>query len=229
MKSFFQLTVIAVICFCFSAEAQVYKKKTIHSGESISDLSYYLFPSFTDATVKLKKGGSLNSKVNFNLLICEMQFIGPNNDTLTISNPENVDSILLNNNTFFFNKAYYQIVESANGVRLAVLRKVSYQPIKIGALGLPNYSGTGIQSYTSFVTSTGDKKLVMNEDVEITSETAYFLINGNEEFNKANKTFFTKAFPGSEEKIDAYLKQNKVDFNKQADLQKLFQFCVALN
>ena len=69
----------------------------------------------------------------------------------------------------------------------------------------------------------------MNEDVEITNETAYFLINDNEEFNKATKTSFTKAFPGSEEKIGAYLKQNKVDFNKQADLQKLFQFCVAQN
>jgi len=67
----------------------------------------------------------------------------------------------------------------------------------------------------------------MNEDVEITSETAYFLIADSAEFNKANKTAFIKVFPEKEEDIRAYLKQNKIDFNKEADLEKLFQFCTA--
>ena len=103
MKKSFPLAVIALFCFSFSLKAQVYRKKIVHAGETISDRSYYLFPSFTDARVKLKTGGSLSSKMNFNLLICEMQFISPGNDTLVISNPENVDSILFSNNTFFFN------------------------------------------------------------------------------------------------------------------------------
>ncbi|HEX5152651.1 MAG TPA: hypothetical protein VFW07_14470 [Parafilimonas sp.] len=229
MKKSFQLAVIGLICFSFSARAQVYRKKIVHSGESISDRSYYLFPSFADATVKLKTGGSLSSKMNFNLLICEMQFINPGNDTLVISNPENVDSILFSKDVFFFNKGYYEILASANSVKLAVLRKVSYEPIKIGALGLPDHSGTGIQSYTSVVTYTGEKKLVMNEDVEVTSETAYFLIADSAAFNKANKAAFIKAFPEKEEFIREYLKQNKTDFNKEADLEKLFQFCTTQN
>jgi hypothetical protein len=229
MKKYCLLPIIAVLCFCFSAKGQVYHKKTIHSGESISDLSYYLFPSFSEATVKLKNGGAFKSKMNFNLLICDMQFIDPKNDTLVISNPENIDSILFDKNVFFFNKGYYQVFASVAQFKVAVFRKVTFQPIKIGALGLPNYSGTGIQSYTSVITSTGEKKLVMNEDVEITSETAYFLITNDKEFNKANKDAFIKAFPGSKEKIQAYLKQNKVDFNKDADLEKLLQFCTTQN
>jgi len=229
MKKCFQLVAIALICFSFSVKAQVYRKKIVHSGERISDLSYYLFPSFTDAKVKLKTGGSLSSKMNFNLLICEMQFINPGNDTLVVSNPENVDSILFNSNAFFFDKGYYEILGSANSVKLAVLRKVSYEPIKIGALGIPDNSGAGIQSYTSVVTYTGERKLVMNEDVEITSETAYFLISDSAEFNKANKSAFIKAFPGKEENIRAYQKQNKIDFNKEADLEKLFKFCTSQN
>jgi hypothetical protein len=229
MKKSFPLAVIALFCFSFSLKAQVYRKKIVHAGETISDRSYYLFPSFTDATVKLKTGGSLSSKMNFNLLICEMQFISPGNDTLVISNPENVDSILFSNNAFFFNKGYYEILSSANAVKLAVLRKVSYEAIKIGALGLPDHSGTGIQSDTSVVTYTGERKLVMNEDVEITSETAYFLITDSEAFNKASKAAFIKAFPEKEELIRDYLKQNKIDFNKEADLEKLFKFCTSQN
>jgi hypothetical protein len=88
MKRYFPLAVIALICFSYSVKAQVFRKKIVHSGESISDRSYYLFPSFADATVKLKAGGSLSSKMNFNLLICDMQFINPANDTLVISNPK---------------------------------------------------------------------------------------------------------------------------------------------
>jgi len=227
MKKSFPLAVIALFCFSFSLKAQVYRKKIVHAGETISDRSYYLFPSFTDATVKLKTGGSLSSKMNFNLLICEMQFISPGNDTLVISNPENVDSILFSNNAFFFNKGYYEILSSIDSVKLAVLRKVSYEPIKIGALGLPDHSGTGIQSDTSVVTYTGERKLVMNEDVEIASETAYFLITDSAAFNKANKASFVKAFPEKEELIRDYLKQNKIDFNKETDLEKLFEFCAA--
>jgi hypothetical protein len=100
-----------------------------------------------------------------------MQFINRDNDTLAISSPENIGSIQLNNNVLFFNTGYYQVLASSDSVKLAVLRKVGYAPIKIGALGLPNYSGTGEQTYTSVVTTVGEKKLVMSEDVEVTCET----------------------------------------------------------
>ncbi len=229
MRKGFLLTAIIIVCFCFSSAAQVYVTKTIHSGESIPDVSSYLFPSFTDATVKLKNGGRLTSKLNFNLLISDMQFIGPDNDTLSITNADNIDSILLNNAVFFFNQGYYEIVASADTVKLAILRKTTYQAITIGALGLPNHTGTGIKSYTSFLTYVGEKKLVMNEDIEATSETTYYLITNGTVFNKANKTSFIKVFPGKEKNIQAYLKQAKTDFNKQADLEKLFQFCLAPN
>jgi hypothetical protein len=72
-------------------------------------------------------------------------------------------------------------------------------------------------------------KGVMNEEVEITSETAYFLITDSAVFNKANKAAFIKTFPEKEELIREYLKQNKIEFNKETDLEKLFQFCAAQN
>jgi hypothetical protein len=224
MKRYYQLPAIAIFFFYFSSNAQVFRKKIIHAGESVSDASYYLFPSFAYAAVKLKSG-TLNSKMNFNLLLCQMQFINVDNDTLVISSPENIDSIQLNNNVFFFNNGYYQVLGSSDSVKLAVLRKVSYVPIKIGALGLPNYSGTGEQTYTSVVATVGEKKLIMSEDVEVTSETDYLLITNGTQFNKVNKEAFIKAFPQQEEKLRSYFKQYRVNFNKEGDLKKLFQFC----
>ena len=126
MRAYFQLPAITLLCICSLAKGQAYQRTTIHAGESISSLSYYLLPSFTNATVKLKSSGRLVSKMNFNLLICEMQFIGPGNDTLSIAKPEDVDSIVLGTNIFFFNEGYYEIFASAGNIKLAVLLKVSY-------------------------------------------------------------------------------------------------------
>ena len=220
---------LLILIFNFNITyAQVYRKKTMHAGETIASESTYLFPAFTNAVVKLKNGGTLNATMNFNLLICEIQFISPGKDTLVLTRPDDVDSIIFDSSVFFFENSFYQIVASSDSVKLAVLRRASYEPAKIGALGLPNHNGTGIQSYTSVITYAGSKYLVMNEDVDITTETAYFLIKRNKEMVKVNKAGFMKTFPSKEASIQTYLKQNKTDFNKETDLKKLFAYCTTL-
>jgi hypothetical protein len=223
MKNHYLLLAFFIYSFN-NVHAQLYKKKTMHTGETIASASTYLFPAFTNAMVKLKNGGVLYSAMNFNLLICEMQFIGADKDTLVLTKPEEIDSIIFANGVFFFNKGFYQILASSDSVKLAVLRRASYEPVKIGALGISNYSGTGTQSYTSIVTHAGSKNLVINEDINIITETAYFLIKNNKEMIKVNKPGFIKVFPSKEPDIQTYLKQNKIDFNKEADLKKLFAF-----
>jgi hypothetical protein len=200
----------------------------MHAGEKIASESTYLFPAFTNAVVKLKNGSTLNSTMNFNLLICEIQFIGPGKDTLVLTKPEDVDSIIFDSSVFFFDNGFYQVIASFDSVKLVVLRKASYEPVKTGALGLPDHSGTGIQSYTSVVTHVGSKDLVMNEDIDITTETAYFLIKPDKEMIKVSKAGFMKIFPSKEAGIKTYLKQNKTDFDKETDLKKLFAYCTEL-
>ena len=219
---------LLTICIFNITHAQVYRKKTMHAGETIASASTYLFPAFTNAIVKLKNGGMLNSNMNFNLLICEMQFIDPGNDTLVLSKPEEIDSIIFDSNVFFFNKGYYQIIALSDSFKLVLLRRASYEPVKIGALGLPNHSGAGMQSFTSINTYAGSKKLVINEDIDITSETVYFLISNNKEMIKVNKAGFIKIFPSKKADIQTYLKENKTDFNKETDIKRLFAYCTTL-
>jgi hypothetical protein len=227
MKKYY-LLLFMLICTFNITHAQVYTKKTMHTGETIASRSYYLFPAFINTVVKLKNGGTLNCTINFNLLICEIQFIGPHKDTLVLSKPGEVDSIICDSSVFFFKNGFYQIVASSDSVRLAVLRIASYVPVQIGALGLPSHSGTGTQNYTSVDTYAGSKNLVINEDVEITTKTAYFLITPDKEMVKVNKAGFMKTFPSKEASIQTYLKQNKMDFNKETDLKKLFAYCTTL-
>lgn len=227
MRKHFQLIAVSIFC-CIACFAQTSEKKTVHAGESLSSVSYYLFPEFTNAIVKLKNGSVFKPKMNFNLTICQMEFISPQGDTLVIAEPATVDSIYVNNEVFFFsNNIYYQVIASAGSVKLAVERAASFIPIKMGALGLPDRVGSGIETYKSFFLYTGLKTLVANEDIEITVKTTYMLVSGNTQFNRANKNAFIKAFPANEQKIKTYLKENKISFDKAGDLERLFQFCSA--
>ena len=114
----------AVIFFqSFSVAAQVHDRKVIHADENISDYFIYRFPSFDQATVLFKNGISSTYKMNFNMLLCTMQFIDPKGDTLEISKPEDIDSIRLNNSTFFFKDHYFEIVAAIDSVKLVVSRK----------------------------------------------------------------------------------------------------------
>ncbi len=225
MKKYISLTAIIITAFLSSLKAQVYDRKTVHTGESLAEVSYYLFPSFRDASVKFKKGGELASKLNFNLLICQMQFIDPKGDTLNLAKPDDIEQIDFDNTSFFYKEGYYQVIEKSNVAALAVLRKASYEPIKIGALGLRNNSGTGTEEEGSFVHKAGNKELILNEDVDVTRETTFVLIAGNGDIIKANRPGFLKLFSTNSQPVKTYLKENKPDFNKESDLKKLFDFC----
>jgi hypothetical protein len=229
MKQHIFLTVLALAIFLSAVKAQNIEKKTVHAGESLSALFTYRFPTFTDANVQLKSGGAGTSKMNFNLLICEMQFIDPHGDTLSIAKPEDIDSIALGGSLFFYKDGYKEVVGATDSVKLVIARKVSYEPIQIGAMGLRTRSGVGIDSYASLLANSAERQLVVNVDVDIVMETTYFLASSNGVMLKASKTAFLTLFPKNTDAIQAYLKANKTSFNKEKDIKKLLDFCVALH
>ncbi|MDN3657260.1 hypothetical protein QWZ08_16540 [Ferruginibacter paludis] len=196
-------------------------------GESLSAQFYYRFPTFAHASVKLKSGGAGPSKMNFNLLVCEMQFIDPHGDTLSIAKPQDIDSISLGGSIFFYKDGYQEQIASTNSVKLLIIRKVTYEPIEIGAMGLRTRTGVGIKNYSSLIANSVEKQLTLNVDIDIAMETTYFLNTGNEML-KAGKSAFLTMFPKNSDAIQGYIKANKPSFNKEQDLKKLFDYCAGL-
>ena len=215
MKKYIFFCVAILELLALSVNAQVYDRKSVRSGENLSDYAYYLFPSFSDGIMKSKDGSKSESKMNFNMLYCQMQFIGPNGDTLNIAKPEDIDSVRLNNNSFFYNKGYFEIIEDFDSVKLVVLRKVSYEPVKIGAMGQPSHA-TSIDSYESLLVDdrAESKKLTLNQDLDIVLISTYFLMRGNGDMVTANKKNFLDFFAGGKQNIESYLKSQKTDFKK---------------
>lgn len=210
----------------FSLEAQVFERKTLKAGQNWNEFVYYLFPAFTDGTVKIKNGGQAISKINFNMMLCQMQFIGPHGDTLSFSNPEEIDSIRVNDKCFFYKKNYFEILNDFDSVKLVVSRTVKYEPVKLGAMGIPAH-GVSIDNYATLRDDNDSKPLILNVDLDVVIESAYLLMQKNGGMSIANKSNFLKLFGKNKPGLEGYLKSNKINFNKESDLIKLIDFCVS--
>jgi len=224
MKKYFFLSLVFCVSQIFSLSAQSYERRTIKAGETLADNAYYLFPSFTDGVVKMKDGGKSLSKLNFNMLLCQMQFINEHGDTMNIADPLAIDSIIINGKSFFYKKGYCEILYNADSLNLIVSRNVSYEPVKIGAMGLSSHGGS-IDSYATIRDDNNSKQLTINQDIYVVIESTYFLMNDKAEMLNASKSNFLSLFEKNKEAIKEYLKSNKTNYNKEADLKRLFVFC----
>ncbi|MEP7372214.1 MAG: hypothetical protein ABI675_02425 [Chitinophagaceae bacterium] len=223
MKSNFLSAILFL--HCLSGVAQLNQRKTIHANENLSDYFTWLYPSFEEAGVTFKTGVSVKYKLNFNTFLCMMEFIDPNGDTLEISNPENIDSIQVHTSTFFFKDDYFQIIAAVDSLRLVVSRQARFEGVRLGAMGLPARN-VSINDYITY--SNSYKKVfqaTVNEDLYVHLKTEYFLIDRNGEYMKASKNNFLDLFNDNKKEIQNYLKLNKINFNRQGDLEKLFRFC----
>jgi len=97
---------------------------------------------------------------------------------------------------------------------------------KIGTHNRPTttVAVTSFSSYTDGRDAAKSKDLIMNEDVVLRKETQYYFGDKFNLFVPASKKGLLQLFPKEQQEIDNYLKENKVNFNKKDDVEKLYQF-----
>lgn len=209
-----------------TSHAQLYEKTIIPPGDSISKYYSYLFPSFETAVVKMRDGKSFEYQINFNMLLCDMQFINRKQDTLAITNPEEIDSVILDSCSFIYDykQGYLQILAMSDASSLAVLRQSTFEPVQVGAMGAQRRSG-GIEMYNSISNRQGTIPLQVNSEIYAYRNTKFLLIHKNGETENAGRSAFIRIYDGDKRILDQFVKKNRIDFNKPEDLVELFRFC----
>ena len=216
---------LLLILFLVGLYTRAQDTQIIHAGDNFSDYFTYRFPSFSDASILLKNKTVTAAKMNFNTLLCKMQFIDSSGDTLVLSKPEEIDSIRMNGRSFFYNKGYFEIIAESDSVKLTVLRKIYIDVVVTGALGMASHTAN-VGSFDSYLTTAGPKSLQLKNDLEVKKETVYSLFAQNGVVVGASKSGFLKIFSNDKKRIENFLKSNKINFNSETDLEKLFLFCV---
>jgi hypothetical protein len=204
---------------------------TIRTGESVNDVlssaEIYHYPQFTNGKVFLRDGAKAVGKMNYNRLYGQMLFINHKGDTLALADEKNIKLIVIDRDTFFYGEGYIRLIAN-NGVTKLTEKQVWVLADirKIGTHNRPTttVAVTSLSSFTNGKDAAKSKDLIMNEDVVLKKETQFYFGDKYNLFVPANKKGIQQLFPKEHTSIDIYLKENKVNFNKKEDVEKLYQF-----
>ena len=204
---------------------------TIRTGESVKDVltvaEIHHYAQFTDGKVFLRDGSKALGKMNYNRLYGQMLFIDPKGDTLALADEKNIKFIAIDQDTFYFYEGYMRLLAD-NGVTkltekqiwvLADIRKIGTHGRATSTVAVTSFS-----TYTDNRDAAKSKDLIMNEDIVLRKDTHYYFGDKYSLFVPASKKGLLQLFPKEQQSIENYLKENKINFNKKEDIEKLYQF-----
>ncbi|EMR04437.1 hypothetical protein [Cesiribacter andamanensis] len=224
---------IFTLCFIGYATAQNQESLTVEVGNDIQKTlgeHVYRFPAFKSGTVYFRNGKSTMASLNLNMLLEEMQFLDARKDTLAIVDPSAIDRIEIGLVTFIYKEAYLEILEVYDSkVALAIQRKIKVSDRqKEGGYGQQTSSSSISSISTHSANNNLHYNLKVNENLLISKEQKFFIVDQGGSAKVANKANILKAFSDNRKNIAEYMKTKKIDFNKQEDIEDLLMYSSSL-
>lgn len=202
---------------------------TIKAGNSIRNTlattEIFLHPQFITGNVFFRNGTKAIAMMNYNSLTDQMLFIDPKGDTLAVKDEMTVKFITLDKDTFYFDEGYIRLVAGNSVVKLAV--KQIWEVADIQKIGSHNRPANtfAVASYDALSDGVGKTHdLILNEDLLLRKKANYYFGDMYNRFTPAGKKNLLLLFPKKRNILTNYLKENKVNFDKKEDLEKLAQF-----
>lgn len=189
-------------------------------------------PTFQTGTAEFINGRSSQASFNYSYLGGNILFLAANRDTLEIADKALLRKVDIKGRTYYFDKrfGYCEIVKSFGKAKIGkreVLAQIGTE--KGGPYGI-SYTASAVTTYKSYsndqVASTGK----LNADAEgvFSYRTTLFLIDNNNRFYIPTAGSIHKLFPGHKKQISSFVKENKINFGKEEDLDRLMAFCEGL-
>lgn len=209
---------------------------TIKAGNRVDDVlkpaDIFYYPQFTNGQVFFRDGSKALGKMNYSRLFDQVLFIGPKGDTLALADEKTIKFIAIVQDTFFYDEGYIRLIENSGVVKLAEKQIWVVADVrKIGTHNRPT-STVAVTSFSTYADVIGRAKsydLLINEDIVIRRETYYYFGDEYNKFARAGKKRLLLLFPKEQMNLENYLKENKVNFDKRDDLEKLAQFLSQLH
>ena len=127
MKTKFHCTLI-IACLLFSALAYSQTKSDL-----VIDTTSFLLPKFVDGTMKMKDGNIAGGKMNYNIVLDEMQFISDKNEILSVADPSAVTLVVIGDRKFYYLKNnFFELVADGNILLFSRIHVKRFEE-KIGA------------------------------------------------------------------------------------------------
>jgi hypothetical protein len=226
MRLLLLLTLIPSL-FVIDAKAQKKARYTINPGEKIIEKlprnEVYSYPEFTNGKVYLRNNTVSLVRLNYNSLYAEMQFINPKGDTLSVADEKLIRLIVINKDSFYYDKGYLKLVSDLGKVKLAnnqyfeIVKKE-----KVGEFGQPGRGS--VETYNNISSPSYIRDIVANEILTMSKTSIFYIGDEFYNFKVMNKKNVLECYPNNQEDVKAYLKENKVDFSSENDLKKMLAY-----
>lgn len=222
--------ICSILILNISLSAQKNELITVKAGTKIFDYfpvqERYRYPEFISGRVQFKNGIYSDTRLNYNFLLGEMEFI-QSRDTLSIVNKKDIRYIVVAQDTFFYDKGYLELI-SGGPVKVVLKQYIKLKEVlKKDSYGTSS-SGSATNSYGSLPVDGNFYKLAANEDMVFQKTLEYYLATPASGFVQFSKKNVFQLFPQKEAAIKSYLKSNKVDFDSRDDLLRLADFLCSL-
>ncbi|MEP6951981.1 MAG: hypothetical protein ABI863_22015 [Ginsengibacter sp.] len=192
-----------------------------HIKEGVK-LSHYVFNEFAGGTVKMKSGEKYIQILNYNIVTGEMIF---NNEGkfLAIANPENVDTIYINNRRFIpLNAKFYEVLVNTNMPLLLEFTSTINEPgVSIG-YGAESKT-TASQSMNSLISTGGAYDLKLPDGFTVTPGYSYWIMKEGKLEKAGSAKQLIKIFPDKKDVINDYVNKYHTNFSKREDIIILVQ------
>jgi hypothetical protein len=230
------LLLLIILTSCSDLSAQDSTLVTIKAGNRVKDVlptpDIYYYPQFRNGKVFFRDGSRAGAKLNYTRLYDQMLFIDTKGDTLALADEKTIKFITVEKDTLYYDEGYVRLFANYGDVKLAEKQIWVVADVrKIGTHDTPKNT-VAITSLSNLEDANGRAKsydFLINEDIIIKKETQYFFGDEYNHFVRSGKKKLLLLFPKDQLNIENYLKENKVDFDKKDDIEKLAQFLVQLH
>ena len=227
------IKILLLIHISIFSWAQKVREVTCKPGQdfakAFSAKDKYKYPEFQDGYVVTPQGKrSQRLKLNFNEFSALPQFVNEKGDTLFLDKGL-AEYVQIKETTYYHPSSndYYEIIKTSPMVKLAIVRE--WRITRVETLVEHPKSGKLTKSMSrdkgNLIYSKEYGRYVRNEHVIFARESVYYFIDAIGKVQKANKNGIAKLLSQHEAAIDKYVEMERIDFKKEEDLTKLFEFC----
>jgi len=224
------LFISILICYTnISAQDSIYI--TVKAGYKVKDVltptDIFQYSEFKAGKVFFKDGSKAAAKMNYSRLFDQILFIDTKDDTLAVADEKTIKFITIDRDTFYFDNGYMKLIADKGVIKL--LEKEVWVVADIRKIGTFNRQTTTVavnsfSSYTNGIDAAKSKDLILNEDIILRKETQYFFGDEYSHFARTGKKGLFQLFGKDQRDIENYLNENKINFDKKEDIEKLVQF-----
>ena len=229
MKRVLSLFVILIGYTYLSAQDTT--RVIVKAGEKIEDVlkssDIFFYPQFIYSKILFKDGKVADPYMNYNRLYDQMLFINEKGDTLALTDVKNIEFIVNDWDVFYYSGGYLRLIADDTVIKLAEKQVWAVADVrKMGTFNTPTNTVaiTSVGYFSNGQDAAKSKELILNAETVLRKETQYYFGDKYNHFFRASKKKLLDLFPKEQLRIENYLKENKVDFDKKDDLEKLNKF-----